>query len=129
MADSFKFKTTSSSCVVSGRLRIFTVADLLSIEDAKVACELLSWSARRDCASEEETLELGVGVARRKRYQPEQVVHLLRQIEIAVATGKSIDQACRDAGIVGQTFYRCFPILDRDGGFLTRSSLAPALGS
>jgi putative transposase len=43
---------------------------------------------------------------RGKKYQPEQVVNLLRQIEVAVANGKSTDQACRDAGIVGQTYYR-----------------------
>ena len=45
-------------------------------------------------------------MARGKRYQAEQVVNLLRQIEVAVANGKSIDQACRDAGIVEQTYYR-----------------------
>jgi hypothetical protein len=43
-------------------------------------------------------------MARGKRYQPEQVVNLLRQIEVAVANGKSTDQACRDAGIVEQTY-------------------------
>ena len=42
----------------------------------------------------------------RKRYTPEQVVNLLRQIEVAVANGKPTDQACRDAGIVEQTYYR-----------------------
>jgi transposase-like protein len=42
----------------------------------------------------------------RKRYTPEQVVNLLRQIEVAIANGKPTDQACRDAGIVEQTYYR-----------------------
>ena len=42
----------------------------------------------------------------RKRYTPEQVVNLLRQIEVGVANGKRTDQACRDAGIVEQTYYR-----------------------
>lgn len=42
----------------------------------------------------------------RKRYTPEQVVNLLRQIEVAVANGKPTEQACRDAGIVEQTYYR-----------------------
>jgi hypothetical protein len=45
-------------------------------------------------------------MARGKKYQPEQVVNLLRQIEVAVANGKTTDQACRDAGIVEQTYYR-----------------------
>ena len=42
----------------------------------------------------------------RKRYTPEQVANLLRQIEVAVANGKPTDQACRDAEIVEQTYYR-----------------------
>jgi transposase-like protein len=42
----------------------------------------------------------------RKRYTPEQVVNLLRQIEVAAANGKRTDQACREAGIVEQTYYR-----------------------
>jgi transposase-like protein len=45
-------------------------------------------------------------MARGKKYQPEQVVNLLRQIEVTVVNGKSTDQACRDAGIVEQTYYR-----------------------
>jgi transposase-like protein len=45
-------------------------------------------------------------MARGKKYQPEQVVNLLREIEVAVANGKSTDQACRDVGIVEQTYYR-----------------------
>lgn len=45
-------------------------------------------------------------MARGKKYQPEQVVNLLRQIEVAVAKGKSTEHACRDAGIVEQTYYR-----------------------
>lgn len=43
-------------------------------------------------------------MARGKKYQPEQVVNLLRQIEVAVANGKSTELACRDAGIVEQTY-------------------------
>jgi putative transposase len=41
-----------------------------------------------------------------KRYKPEQVVNLLRQIEVEVANGKSTPQACRNAGIHTQTYYR-----------------------
>jgi putative transposase len=40
------------------------------------------------------------------RYKPEQIVNLLRQIEVAVANGKSTPLACKDAGITAQTYYR-----------------------
>jgi putative transposase len=42
----------------------------------------------------------------RERYKPEQIVNLLRQIEVEVANGKSTPQACGDAGIHTQTYYR-----------------------
>lgn len=42
----------------------------------------------------------------RERYKPEQVVNLLRQIEVEIANGKTTPQACRDAGIHTQTYYR-----------------------
>ena len=41
-----------------------------------------------------------------KRYKPEQIVNLLRQIEVAIANGKTTPQACRDAEITVQTYYR-----------------------
>ena len=41
-----------------------------------------------------------------KRFKPEQVVNLLRQIEVEVANGKATPQACRDAGIHTETYYR-----------------------
>ena len=45
-------------------------------------------------------------MGRGKKYQPEQVVNLLRQIEVAVANGKTTALACKDAGIVKQTYFR-----------------------
>jgi len=42
-------------------------------------------------------------MARGKRYQPDQVVNLLRQIEVAVANGKTTAQACKEAEIVEQS--------------------------
>src|SRR5258707_14718326 len=45
-------------------------------------------------------------MARGKRYRPEQVVNLLRQIEVAVANGKTTAQACKEAEIVEQTYFR-----------------------
>ena len=41
-----------------------------------------------------------------KRYKPEQIVNLLRQVEVAIANGKTTPQACRDAEITAQTYYR-----------------------
>jgi len=40
------------------------------------------------------------------RYKPEQIVTLLRQIEVAVANGKTTPQACKEAEITAQTYYR-----------------------
>ena len=45
-------------------------------------------------------------MARRKKHNPEQVVKLLRQIEVAVATGKTTALACKEAEITEQTYYR-----------------------
>ena len=41
-----------------------------------------------------------------KKYSPEQIVNLLRQIEVAIANGKTTSLACREAGITDQTYYR-----------------------
>jgi transposase-like protein len=40
------------------------------------------------------------------KYKPEQIVNLLRQIEVEIANGKTTPQACRDAQITPQTYYR-----------------------
>ena len=41
-----------------------------------------------------------------KRYKPEQIVTLLRQVEVGLANGKSTPQACKEAEITAQTYYR-----------------------
>ena len=41
-----------------------------------------------------------------QRYKPEQIVTVLRQIEVTMANGKSTPQACKKAGIHTQTYYR-----------------------
>jgi len=41
-----------------------------------------------------------------KRYKPEQIVTLLRQIEVELANGKSTPQACKEAEIPVQSYYR-----------------------
>lgn len=45
-------------------------------------------------------------MARGKKQTPEQIVNVLRRIEVAVANGKPTEQSCRDAGIAEQTYYR-----------------------
>ena len=42
----------------------------------------------------------------KKRFSAEQIVTLLRQIEVLMAQGKSAPEACRDAGISQQTSRR-----------------------
>jgi hypothetical protein len=48
-------------------------------------------------------------MGRGNRHQPEQEVHLLQQIEVAVANGKPTGQACKEAGIAEQIYYRWKP--------------------
>jgi putative transposase len=42
----------------------------------------------------------------KKRHTPEQVVNLLRQLEVGIANGKTTVQACKEASITEQTYYR-----------------------
>ncbi len=45
-------------------------------------------------------------MARGKKHSAEQIVTLLRQVEVAVANGKTTGQACKEAAITEQTYYR-----------------------
>ena len=42
----------------------------------------------------------------RKGHSPEQVLNKLRQVEVAVAGGKSVGQAVRGIGVTDHTYYR-----------------------
>lgn len=42
----------------------------------------------------------------RKGFTPEQIVATLRQIEVAIAQGKTTPIACREAGISDVSYYR-----------------------
>ena len=42
----------------------------------------------------------------KKRHTPEQVVNLLRQVEVSIANGKTTGQTCKEALITEQTYYR-----------------------
>ena len=41
-----------------------------------------------------------------KRFKPEQMVNLLRQIEVMMGNGKSLLEACKQAGISDKSYYR-----------------------
>ena len=45
-------------------------------------------------------------MARDRRHSPEQIAQLLRQIEFRLASGNSTLDACNEAGITEQTYYR-----------------------
>ena len=42
----------------------------------------------------------------RKRHRPEQVINKLREAEVAISSGSTVAQACRQIGVTEQTFYR-----------------------
>ena len=42
----------------------------------------------------------------RKRYQPEQIIHMLREAEIKLAGGKTTGEVCRELGVSEQSYYR-----------------------
>jgi putative transposase len=45
-------------------------------------------------------------MARGKKHTPEQIVNVLRQIEVVIANGKTTPHACKEAGVTEQTYYR-----------------------
>ena len=42
----------------------------------------------------------------KKHHTPEQIIHLLRQAEVELATGQAVPQVCRKLGVSEQTYYR-----------------------
>ena len=45
-------------------------------------------------------------MSRGKRYSTEQIIKILREVEIYTAKGQSAEQAVRSCGISEQTYYR-----------------------
>jgi transposase-like protein len=41
-----------------------------------------------------------------KRYKAEQIIGILREVEVELSRGRNVVQICRDLGIAGQTYYR-----------------------
>ncbi len=42
----------------------------------------------------------------RKRFQPEEIIQKLREVEFHLSQGKPIPEACRKIGVTDQTYYR-----------------------
>jgi hypothetical protein len=57
-----------------------------------------------------------------RKYKPEQIVTLLRQVEVGLANGKTTLRACKDAEITAQTYYRW----RKEFGGLKNAASAPA---
>ena len=45
-------------------------------------------------------------MARGKKHTPEQIACVLRQVEVAVASGKTTAQICKEVAITKQMYYR-----------------------
>ena len=45
-------------------------------------------------------------MAKGQRLKPEQIVTLLRQIDVLTTNGKSLAQGCKEVGTVEQSYYR-----------------------
>ena len=42
----------------------------------------------------------------RKRYNPEQIINLLREAEVGLSQGQKVGEVCRSLGISEQSYYR-----------------------
>ena len=42
----------------------------------------------------------------RKRYRAEEIIHKLREAEVALAQGNSTAEVCKKLGVAEQTYYR-----------------------
>ena len=59
-----------------------------------------------------------------KRHTAEQIIHLLREVEIHTSEGKTIAQAARQIGVTGQTYYRSrIPPQEKTAGILVEQRL------
>jgi hypothetical protein len=46
-----------------------------------------------------------LNIAKGHRLKPEQIVTLLRQIDVLITNGKTLAQACKEVGTVEQSYY------------------------
>ena len=45
-------------------------------------------------------------MSKRKKYQPEQIIRMLREAEVLLSQGMTIGKAVRQIGVTEQTYYR-----------------------
>jgi putative transposase len=57
-------------------------------------------------SNRETGIQKGTGNMPKKTFTPEQIVAKLRQVEVLLSQGKTVPLACKEAGIVDQTYYR-----------------------
>ena len=50
-----------------------------------------------------------------KKHKPEQIVTLLRQVEVEIAKGKTTPQVCKEAEITDQSYYRWRKVTSTSG--------------
>lgn len=42
----------------------------------------------------------------RRRYNPEEIIHRLREADVLLGQGQTVGQVCKQLGVVEQTYYR-----------------------
>ena len=42
-----------------------------------------------------------------KRFKAEQIIHILREIDVMMTNGKEIVEVCKQAGISNKNYYHC----------------------
>ncbi len=42
----------------------------------------------------------------RRRYNPEEIIHKLREADVLLGQGQTVGQVCKQLGVVEQTYYR-----------------------
>lgn len=53
----------------------------------------------------------------RRAFTTEQIINKLREAEVLVSQGKTIEEICRALGISDQTYYRWTPLAKNTAGF------------
>ena len=93
--------TTASGTALTGDVQNAYLNNDGNIDGGTVTCPALFVPSELIEIGLERSLDMP-----KKRPTPEQIVTLLRQIEVATSQGKSIAIACREAGISDQSYYR-----------------------
>jgi len=101
------FWSMSKTAVTSGCCNWTRCAWMVSFQN-RIFCSLVAFDIR----------DVNIGIwkdAPLQRYKPEQIVTLLRQIEVEIANRKTTPQVCKEAQITVQTYYRFVSAMTHDG--------------